>query len=175
MDEATRFARSLELVLKHEGGFVNHPADPGGATNKGVTQKTYDGWRLSQALPKRSVRFITVAELTAIYRKHYWVAASCDELPAGVDYMVFDLAVNSGPGRAAKFLQEAVRVEADGEIGPKTLAAVRLLPPSEVVLRMRNRRERFYRALGTFPTFGKGWMRRLDEVFAIANEWARVR
>lgn len=175
MDEAARFARSLELVLKHEGGFVNHPADPGGATNKGVTQKTYDGWRLSQALPKRSVRFITVAELTAIYRKHYWFAASCDELPAGVDYMVFDLAVNSGPGRAAKFLQESVRVPADGDIGPKTLAAVRTLPPSEVVLRMRNRRERFYRALPTFRTFGKGWMRRLDEVFATANEWARAR
>lgn len=175
MTEQARFERSLELVLKHEGGFVNHPADPGGATNKGVTQATYDGWRRSQALPSRSVKHITVAELTAIYRKSYWLAASCDELPAGVDYMVFDLAVNSGPGRAAKFLQEAVRVTADGQIGPATLAAVRTLPPSEVVLRMRNRRERFYRGLSTFPTFGKGWIRRLTEVSVTADQWARAR
>lgn len=171
MQEAERFARSLRLVLEHEGGYVNHPADPGGATNKGVTQKTYDGWRLSQALPKRSVRHIAAAEIAAIYRK-YWLAASCDELPAGVDYMVFDLAVNSGPGRAAKFLQQAVFAAPDGQIGPKTLAHVRTLPPVEIVRRMRNRREAFYRALGTFPTFGRGWLRRLAEVSAQAEEWA---
>lgn len=175
MTEQGRFERSLALVLKHEGGWVKHPSDPGGETNNGVTQATYDGWRRSQALPNRSVRHITVAELTAIYRKSYWLAASCDELPAGVDYMVFDLAVNSGPGRAAKFLQEAVRVTADGQIGPKTLAAVRMLPPAEIVLRMRNRRERFYRGLGTFPVFGKGWLRRLSEVSTVADEWARER
>lgn len=173
MQEAERFARSLALVLKHEGGFVHHKDDPGGATNKGVTQKTYDGWRLSQLLPKRSVRHITVVEITAIYRKSYWLAASCDELPAGVDYMVFDLAVNSGVGWATKFLQEAVRVSADGVIGPKTLAAVRSLPAAEIVLRMRNRREAFYRGLGTFPVFGKGWMRRLTEVAIVADQWAR--
>lgn len=174
MLEAERFARCLPLILKHEGGYVDHPKDPGGATNRGVTQATYDAWRRSQSLPGRSVRNITEAEVAAIYRKAYWLAASCDLLPPGVDYITFDLAVNSGIGRAAKMLQEVVGVPADGKIGPKTLAAVRALPRAEVVLRMRNRREKFYRSLKIFPTFGKGWLRRLDEVSDQADRWARA-
>jgi lysozyme family protein len=89
--------------------------------------------------------------------------------------MVFVLAVNSGPGRAVNFLQSAVNAEPDGAFGPATLANVRALPPAEIVLRLRNRRERFFRSLATFDTFGKGWLRRLAEVSTLADEWARVR
>lgn len=173
MQEQERFNRCLRLVLKHEGGFVDHPADPGGATNQGVTQATYDAFRRSRALPKRSVRHITEQEVHAIYRRSYWLAAECDELPAGVDYMVFDLAVNSGVSRAKKFLQEAVGVKDDGVIGPVTRAAIAKTPALNIVTRMSERREAFYRSLKTFRVFGRGWMRRLDEVTAQAREWAR--
>ena len=121
------------------------------------------------------MKALTVKDVAPIYRDAYWLAASCDELPAGVDYMVFDLAVNSGVSRAAKFLQECARVTVDGKIGPMTLAAVRRLPPAEMVLRLRNKREAFYRGLRTFPTFGKGWLRRLSEVSVKADAWARAK
>lgn len=167
------FAQALAAVLIHEGGYVNHPKDPGGATNKGVTQAVYDQWRRKAGKPVQSVRDITTAELGAIYRSGYWDAASCDKLPPGVSYMIFDLAVNSGPGRAAKFLQECAGVVADGKIGPKTLDAVNAMKRSDLIRALQRRRERFYRGLPTFATFGKGWMRRLDEVTAQSLAWAR--
>src|SRR5690349_1648581 len=104
------FDASLAAVLHHEGGYVNHPRDPGGATNKGVTQKTYDNWRVDHGLPPQSVRLITPAEVMAVYKRRYWDAVKGDSLPAGLDYCLFDLAVNSGPVRAITFLQEALLV-----------------------------------------------------------------
>lgn len=179
LSETARFERSLTEILKHEGGYVDHARDPGGATNLGVTIGTAREHGLDMDgdgdVDKVDVRLLKPRDVRAVYRKAYWQRTSCDVLPAGVDLMVFDLAVNSGPGRAAKFLQEAVGVTADGAIGPRTLAAVKTLPPAEIVLRMRNRRERFYRSLGTFSTFGRGWMRRLDEVSDLADQWARDR
>lgn len=179
ISETARFSRCLDEVLKHEGGFVDHPRDPGGATNLGVTLATAKAHGLDVDgdgdVDKIDVRNLKPRDVRPVYRKSYWLAAGCDGLPAGVDLIVFDLAVNSGVSRAAKFLQEAVGVTADGKIGPMTLGAVRRLPPSEVVLRMRNRRERFYRALPTFATFGRGWLRRLNEVAALADQWARER
>lgn len=177
VSETLRFERCLDEVLKHEGGYVDHPRDPGGATNLGVTLNTarragldVDG---DGDVDKIDVRNLRPRDVRPVYRKSYWLAAGCDQLQPGVDLMVFDLAVNSGVGRAAKFLQESVGVDADGKIGPITLGAARRLPASELVLRLRNRRERFYRGLSTFDTFGKGWMRRLNEVSAKAEMWAR--
>lgn len=168
-----RFRRCLAETLKHEGGWADHPKDPGGATMKGITLATFRAFK-GKTATKADLRAISDADLEAIYRNGYWATTRCDDLPAGVDLMVFDLAVNSGPGRAAQFLQEAVGVTADRSIGPLTLAGVKALPASEIVLRMRNRRDRFFRGLPTFPTFGRGWLRRLEDVSIVADRWARA-
>lgn len=174
--EQERFDRCLKAVLKHEGGYVDHPRDPGGATNLGVTLGTARAYRLDidhdGDVDKDDVRLLTPETAAPVYRDGYWLKTKCDQLPAGVDYMVFDLAVNSGTARAARYLQEAAGVVADGQIGPKTLAAVRALHADTIIARMAARREAFYRSLDTFPTFGKGWLRRVGEVKALAFVWA---
>lgn len=169
---AARFDTALAEILRHEGGWVDHPADPGGATNRGVTLASLSDW-LGRTATKAEVKALTVADVAPIYRERYWNAVKGDDLPAGVDLMVFDLAVNSGPGRAAKFLQEAVGAPADGQIGPATLAKVRALHPLAIIDGMAQRRERFYRGLGTFDTFGRGWMKRLADVTAKSKEMAQ--
>ena len=168
---ANNFQRCLDLVLFHEGGFVDHPADPGGATNMGVTKRSWEEW-VGHEVTKEEMRSLTVAEITPFYRKRYWDACKCNDLHAGVDYVVFDIAVNSGTGRAAKFLQEAVGVTADGSIGPRTLSAAASFGANLIINKICDRRESFYRALPTFPTFGKGWLKRNDEVHKKALEMA---
>lgn len=168
-----RYSECIPLILHHEGGYVNHPADPGGATNKGVTQKTYDAWRDKQGLPRQSVRNIADSEVHAIYRRDYWDAIRGDDLPAGVDYAVFDFAVNSGINRASRFLQDVVRVPSDGKIGPATIAAAKAMDPRDVVNRLCDARMAFLRGLNTFPTFGRGWTARVDEVRVKALGWAK--
>ncbi len=121
---ASSFDEALKRVLVHEGGYADHPADPGGATMRGVTQRVYDGWRRRRGVPVRSVRLIEPGEVEAIYRLQYWDAVRADDLPAGLDYGVFDAAVHSGPGQAAKWLQRALGVTADGQVGEATLAAL---------------------------------------------------
>lgn len=169
---AARFDAALAEILRHEGGWVDHPKDPGGATNRGVTLATLSDW-LGRTATKAEVKALTVADVAPIYRERYWNAVKGDDLPAGVDLMVFDLAVNSGPGRAAKFLQEVVGAAVDGQIGPGTLAKVNALHPLAVIDGLAQRRERFYRGLGTFDTFGRGWMKRLADVTAKAKEMAQ--
>lgn len=166
------FDRALAAVLVHEGGYVNDPQDPGGATNKGVTQVVYDDWRQRQGLAKRSVRQLADDELKAIYRREYWDRIKGDDLPSGVDYATFDFAVNSGVSRAARFLQTAAGVAADGSIGPATLAAVRK-EPAFVISTLIDKRETFLRSLGTFARFGKGWLARCAGVRAMALEMAK--
>jgi lysozyme family protein len=158
------FTAALASVLVHEGGYVNHPKDPGGATNKGVTQRVYDDWRVNRGLAPRSVKHIQTNEIEEIYRKQYWDAVKGDQLPAGVDYCVFDLAVNSGTNRAARFLQRAAGVFEDGKIGPVTLAAVNMIPPRLLVDSICDERICFLKSLSTFSTFGKGWTRRVSDV-----------
>jgi lysozyme family protein len=158
------FDKALSAVLVHEGGYVNHPKDPGGATNKGVTQAVYDDWRVAHKLPAQTVKDITTAEVMAIYKHRYWDAINGDELPDGVDYAVFDFAVNSGVYRAARYLQEAVGVAADGQIGPVTLAAIRAKPAQDLVTAICDARMAFLKRLTTFDTFGRGWTRRVEDV-----------
>lgn len=166
------FPNALAAVLVHEGGYVWDKLDPGGATNKGVTQAVYDDWRVSRQLPKQSVKFLTQYELEAIYRKQYWDAVHGDQLPSGVDYCCFDFAVNSGVNRASRYLQRAMGLMEDGDIGPLTLAAASAESPQSLVEKVCNYRLAFLRQLKTFDHFGKGWTARVVEVEAKAKAMA---
>lgn len=157
------FAEALQKLLVHEGGFVNHPADPGGMTNLGVTKKVWEEW-VGHPVDEKQMRNLTPEKVAPLYRAKYWNKIKADELPTGVDYVVFDAAVNSGPGRAAKWLQACVRVEVDGEIGPKTLAAVNAFDANQLIEDYAKRRLSFLIDLPTWNTFGKGWGRRVAEV-----------
>lgn len=159
------FARSLALVLKHEGGWSDHPADPGGATMKGVTLANFRRYVKADAT-KDDLRKITDAQLATVYRRFYWDAVCGAELPDGVDYAVFDFAVNSGPSRAAKYLQGVVGTVQDGRIGPSTIAATKALPGEKVIIALCDKRMAFLRGLKTWPTFGKGWASRVSSVRA---------
>jgi len=160
------FEKALPLVLVHEGGNVDHPRDPGGRTSHGVIQRIYDGWRQGQGLPKQDVWLSTAEERVAIYRRQYWDAIQGDRLPAGVAYVVFDGAVNSGPSQSVKWLQRALgNVTVDGNMGEATISAARGHPDKvALIAAICDRRMAFLRALKTFPTFGKGWTRRVTEV-----------
>lgn len=164
------FDKSLALVLVHEGGYVNHPKDPGGATNRGVTQAVYDAYRKTRGKAGQSVKFISDDEVNAIYKFQYWDRVQGDLLPAGLDYAVFDFAVNSGVGRASKYLQAVLGVAQDGQIGARTLAAI--TNPSNAINALCDRRMSFLRNLRTFLTFGKGWTRRVTDVRKHALEMA---
>jgi len=166
------FEKALALVLEHEGGYVNHPKDPGGATMKGVTQAVYDAYRKLRGRGVQSVKLISDEELRAIYKFQYWDKVQGDFLPAGVDYAVFDFAVNSGVSRAAKYLQAVLGVAQDGQIGAKTLAAI--TSPANTINALCDRRVGFLRNLKTFLTFGKGWTRRVQGVRAHALEMVNV-
>lgn len=167
------FDLSLEHVLVHEGGWANHPRDPGGATMKGVTLATFRRHYGSNKT-KRDLRNITDAQLKKIYRRGYWDKCKCDELPAGVDYAVFDAAVNSGPGRSAKWLQAAVGAKQDGGIGPNTLERVDEHNPILVLDDICDRRLVFLQGLDTWSTFGGGWGRRVEGVRSTGLEMAEA-
>lgn len=161
----TLFAQALPPVRLHEGGKVNHPRDPGGRTNQGVIQRTYDAYRKRRRLPLRTVYDMTDAERDDIYRSQYWDVIRGDDLPVGVGYVVFDGAVNSGPSQSVKWLQRALGVVADGVVGEHTLEAARNhTNPRGLIDAILNRRLTFLKALKTWPTFGKGWSRRISGV-----------
>lgn len=157
------FARALALVLKSEGGWSDNPADPGGATMKGVTLANFRRYVKADAT-KNGLRHITDAQVATVYRRFYWDAVAGAELPDGVDYAVFDFAVNSGPSRAAKYLQAVVGVTQDGRIGPATLTAVRAKPAGAVIDGVCDDRLAFLKRLPTWPTFGRGWNDRVKSV-----------
>ena len=162
------FAEALQKLLEHEGGFVDHPADPGGMTNLGVTKKVWEEW-VGHPVDEKAMRALTPATVAPLYRAKYWDKIKGDDLPTGVDYTVFDAAVNSGPGRAAKWLQACAGVEPDGGIGPKTLAAVAAMDPAELIEAYAKRRLSFLLDLPHWGTFGKGWTRRVAEVQSTAS------
>ena len=162
------FDAALKAILHHEGGFVNHPSDPGGMTNLGVTKKVWEEW-VGHEVDEKAMRALTPELVGPMYRKKYWDKIRGDDLPEGVDYAVFDAAVNSGPGRAAKWLQACVGVEQDGGIGPKTLAAVASFDPKDLVEDYGKRRLSFLMDLPHWGTFGKGWSRRVTEVASVAG------
>ena len=162
------FAEALQKLLEHEGGYVFHENDPGGMTNLGVTKKVWEEW-VGHPVDEKAMRALTPATVAPLYRAKYWDKIKGDELPTGVDYTVFDAAVNSGPGRAAKWLQACVGVEPDGGIGPKTLAAVTAMDSAELIEAYAKRRLSFLLDLPHWGTFGKGWTRRVAEVQSTAS------
>lgn len=160
-------------TLSHEGGFVNHPLDPGGMTNLGVTRKTWAAWtgRKVSEVSEAEMRALTPEKVVTVYHQNYWKAVRADDLPRGVNMMVFDIAVNSGPSRAIRMLQKGinalpgrVKVDTDGRIGPKTIAAAASADSIDLIKAIANTRLWFYIDLSTFRTFGKGWMVRLLDV-----------
>lgn len=171
---AENYAKSLAHVLVHEGGYSNHPRDPGGATMKGVTQRVYDAYRKRRGQSVRSVSQIETVELQEIYRKQYWNAIRGDQLPAGVDYVLMDGAVNSGPSQSVKWLQRALGMNMiDGVIGEATLAAVENHYDHDVLIaQILERRLAFLRALKTWSDFKDGWSSRVAQVKQIGQAWA---
>lgn len=150
------FDQAFHQLLGHEGGFVDHPSDPGGATRWGVTERVarangYTG-------PMRS---LPVEVAKAIYRKDYWDAVRADDVPAAVRYSLFDGAVNSGVKQSVKWLQRALSVAEDGVIGPATLAAAKAADSQAIKAKMLSARLQFMTDLPTWPTFGRGWSRRI--------------
>ena len=168
------FDKALTLMLAHEGGYVNNPHDPGGMTNLGVTRKAWEAYTDHDAT-EADMRALTPAKVAPFYRDKYWNAVRADELPSGVDYAVFDYAVNSGPIRAIRSLQHSLAIPTDGLIGPRTLKAAGMSAPSIVIDNLCRERIEFLYRLATFKTFGRGWIRRVNEVEIEAKELAASR
>jgi lysozyme family protein len=161
------YPEAIRRLLASEGGYVNHPSDPGGPTNFGITLGDYRKYVKADA-SAADVRAMHVDEAKAIYRAKYWDAMRADELPAGVDYCVFDYAVNSGTGRAPKVLQRVLGIGVTGRMDDATLAAARGREARALVQAICDERMRFLQALKTWPVFGKGWSKRVGEVRAAA-------
>lgn len=161
--EASNFATCMDIVLAQEGGYADHPIDPGGATNLGITRATLGAWR-GKPVTRNDVKTLTRDEAREIYRANYWNALNCDALPAGADLAVFDFGVNAGTGRSARLLQRLVGVNADGVVGPDTVAAVRSRDAAGIVRDFAEGRLDFYRGLEHWPTFGRGWSERTRAV-----------
>lgn len=162
------YPNCLAEVLKHEGGWANHPRDPGGATMRGVIQRNYDRFRDGKGLPRRSVRQIEDHELQEIYRDWFWKPVRGDDLPYGLDLVAFDGGVNSGPARGARWLQVGVGTAADGKIGPKTIEAARRADVGAIA-RACDARMGFLQGLRHWDAFGRGWSRRVASVEAVGT------
>jgi lysozyme family protein len=167
------FPSALRFVLRWEGGFVDDPQDPGGRTNKGVTQKTYDAWLERNGSPAADVRNISDAEVHSIYASDYWIPPRCDLLTSPLDLVQFDTAVNMGIGRAVRFLQSALGCGVDGDFGPNTRRAVDACDPGSTLVAYCDAREAFYRRLAerkpALQKFLKGWLNRLNALRAAAG------
>lgn len=162
------FDQALKLVLAEEGGRVQDPRDPGGRTNKGITQRTYDAWLALKGKPRLDVYNISDADMAAIYRTQYADVIRFDDLPDGVGYAVFDFDVNSGEQRSAEVLQTCVGAKQDGRIGVMTIAAVKAVDASKLINAYCDARLQFLRSLSTWSTFGLGWTNRVNRVRAAA-------
>jgi lysozyme family protein len=164
------YDKCLKAILHHEGGYVNHPKDPGGETNLGVTKRVYEEFGGA-----KDMKDLTVEDVAPIYKKGYWDKMKGDDLPSGLDLCVFDFGVNAGPGRSAKYLQTMIGTVADGGIGPNTLKAVanyvEEVGLEQAVENFQKARQGYYEKLSTFDTFGKGWTRRVTETTELAKSF----
>lgn len=156
------FDNVMRVVFSSEGGYVNHPMDPGGATNMGITHKTLAAWR-DTPVTRQDVRDLTKREASDIYRSKYWNAVRGDDLPYGIDLMVMDRAVHSGPRNSVKALQNSLGVTVDGALGPISIGAASKCDPRKVVALLYQNRLAFLKRLRHWKTFGKGWKRRMDK------------
>ena len=169
---SNKFSEALEVILHHEGGYVNHPKDPGGETNLGVTKRVYEDFG-----GEKEMKDLTKEDVEPIYKKNYWDRVKGDDLPEGLDLCIFDFAVNAGPGRAAKFIQRLVNTTVDGGIGPNTLGKIKEYVDhygiNQTIESYALMRQNYYESLSNFATFGKGWTRRVSEVTEKAKEWTQ--
>ena len=169
---SNKFSEALEVILHHEGGYVNHPKDPGGETNLGVTKRVYEDFG-----GEKEMKDLTKEDVEPIYKKNYWDRVKGDDLPEGLDLCIFDFAVNAGPGRAAKFIQRLVNTTVDGGIGPNTLGKIKEYVDhygiNQTIESYALMRQNYYESLSNFDTFGKGWTRRVSEVTEKAKEWTQ--
>jgi len=163
------FDKCFALIIQDEGGYVNDPRDPGGRTNLGVTQRNWETY-LNRSVTETEMRKLTPSDVKTFYKVMYWDKLKGNQLPAGVDYAAFDLAVNSGVSRAARYLQQIAGVTQDGMIGPKSLDAIAACDPAQTVDALCDMRMDFLRRLPTFETYGKGWSRRVAEVSVKSGE-----
>lgn len=171
----SNFDACLRKLLVHEGGYVNHPADPGGMTNLGVTARVWEEW-VGHPVDEKQMRALTPELVAPLYRKKYFDACHADDLVLGLDYAVFDVAVNSGVGRAIKLLQSCVGATPDGGYGSITAALVQKAQqedPARLIELYCAKRLEFLESLKTFATFGKGWSRRVNEVKEVALAMAQ--
>ena len=159
---AENYVTCLEIILHHEGGYVNHPKDPGGETNLGVTKRVYEDFGGT-----KDMKDLVREDVEPIYKKNYWDRMKCDDVPAGLDLCLFDFGVNAGTGRSAKYLQRMIGTVADGGIGPNTLRAlgnyIEEVGTEGAIKNFQSKRQEYYESLSTFETFGRGWTRRVDE------------
>ena len=156
---ANDFKECLDLVLKSEGGWVNNPKDPGGETNLGVTKAIWEEW---VGHPVESLKNLTKDQVAPLYEQKYWRPCYGEVLPRGLDFIVFSMGVNAGPGRAVKLLQSSIGCVPDGVIGPRTRGLIRDSDITTLVAKFSKARREYYRSLKTFPIFGKGWLTRVD-------------
>ena len=159
---AENYVTCLEMILHHEGGYVNHPKDPGGETNLGVTKRVYEDFGGT-----KDMKDLVREDVEPIYKKNYWDRMKCDDVPAGLDLCLFDFGVNAGTGRSAKYLQRMIGTVADGGIGTNTLKAlgnyIEEVGTEGAIKNFQSKRQEYYESLSTFETFGRGWTRRVDE------------
>ena len=165
----SNFEVCLTKLLVHEGGFVHHEKDPGGMTNLGITIRVWEEW-VGHPVSEKEMRKLTPLMVAPLYKRKYFDACRANELISGVDYCVFDVAVNSGVGRAIKLLQSCVGATPDGSYGSITAALVKKAEenPAKLIEDYCAKRLEFLQSLKAFPTFGKGWTRRVEEVKAEA-------
>lgn len=172
----TNFDKSLDLVLKHEGGFTADERDRGnrlpdgrkGSTMMGVTQANWENY-IGRTVTHAEMKALTRADVAPFYKTRYWDVVKGDELPSGVDYLAFDFAVNAGPGRSIRFLQTALGTTPDGIIGPKTMAAIKAADGKALSKKFSEVKETWYKTLNDFPIFGRGWLRRVKEAQEVAE------
>jgi lysozyme family protein len=165
------FEYSLAQVLKSEGGYTGPKGlkgDPGGETNMGVTKAAWSTW-LKRPIADGEMANLTVADITPFYKALYWDKSYCNQLPTGIDYMVFDASVNMGVGQSIRLLQRSLGCVPDGVIGPNTIKMINQSKVSDMIDKLSAQKEMFYRSLALFHTFGKGWLNRVERVKQIAK------
>ena len=167
----SNFRHCLDLVLKSEGGWVNHPSDPGGETNLGVTKAV---WEEYVGHPVKTLKNLTKDDVAPLYEQKYWKPCYGEVLPRGLDFLVFSMGVNAGPGRSVKLLQSSLGCVADGVIGVRTRELISSSDIPKLISKFSNVRREYYRALKTFPVFGKGWLARVDKEEKEALEMANA-
>lgn len=169
----SRFEDCLARILKHEGGYVNDPLDSGGRTNLGVTQRVWEEF-VGHPVTEADMKALTPEKIAPMYKLKYWNPSYCEVLPKGLDYVVFDFAVNAGTGRSVKTLQQAIGCVADGVIGPKTMAAINDANPKDLIAKFSDARADFYQGIVARKPdqvrFIKGWLNRVEESRKLALE-----